>query len=190
MGHKGATTEATGGDMEAEALVLALLNALPDHEVRGRKRLQKLAYFAVNTGVDANAKFFLYDYGPFSPQVAAATDYLSFLGEIEEKDAQIGRAKRYLKVYRLATPKDVNYDLPSDAKVALRKLDSYTTIELEVASTILFFLRQGLSLEGAVEATRELKPTKSEQVILMRAKEALAKVGLHERRRENQVPGS
>ena len=47
MGHKGATTEATGGDMEAEALVLALLNALPDHEVRGRKRLQKLAYFAV-----------------------------------------------------------------------------------------------------------------------------------------------
>jgi uncharacterized protein YwgA len=176
--------------MEAETLVLNLLNALPKKEVRGKKRLQKLAYLAVNSGAKADAKFFLHDFGPFSPQVANATSFLTLVGDIEESDALVGRTKKYLKVYRLADPTAVMDELSVKVKTALQKLDTYSTIELEIASTILFFLRQGLSLDRAIEATKNLKPSKSEKPIIDRAMKALAEVDLDEKRRAYQVPSS
>ena len=71
--------------MDAESLVLAVLGAVPRHEVGGKKRLQRLAFFAVQAGAKCNVKFFLHDFGPFSTEVANATDVLSFFGAISER---------------------------------------------------------------------------------------------------------
>ena len=98
--------------MNAETLVLAVLDALPGREVRGRKRLQKLAFFAIQSGTKADAHFSLHDFGPYSTEVAGATDFLSFLGDISEEDAQFTRTKKYYKLYRL-TGSDVPEKLPS-----------------------------------------------------------------------------
>jgi uncharacterized protein len=176
--------------MDAEALVLAVLAALPSHEVRGRKRLQKLAFFAVQTGTRASVKFFLHDFGPFSTQVAAATDILSCVGAIDEEEAKYVRSKRYYKVYRLPDPTGVSEQLPTGSKDALQKLSDYSTIELEVASTIWYFMSVGYPETKAVQATKELKPSKSEPKIIQRAEEALSRVGLYETRRTDQVSSS
>lgn len=169
--------------MDAESLVLAVLSALPSHEVRGRKRLQKMAFFAAQTGAESNARFFLHDFGPFSSEVAAATNLLSWAGDIEEEAAQFERTKRYYSVYRLHDLKTAPQKLPEKSLRALRELNEYSTIELEIASTIRYFLTTGLTLDGAIEATKKLKPNKSGPQIIQRAKDALVKVGLYERGR-------
>jgi uncharacterized protein len=176
--------------MDAETLVLAVLDAVPDRQVQGRKRLQKLSYFAVRTGAPADAHFFLHDYGPFSTDVAAATDLLAFLGDISEQEIQIGPAKRYSKLYRLSDPSSVPERLPSNSVEALKILDRYSTIDLEIASTISYFMSKGMSRTKAIEETKKLKPSKSQPKIIQRAQEALSKVGLDERGRTDQMSGS
>jgi uncharacterized protein len=182
-------TSKTEAIMDAETLVLAVLHALPGHEVRGRKRLQKLAFFAIQSGAKADARFFLHDFGPYSTEVAGATDLLSFLGDIAEEEAQFTRTKKYYKLYRLSES-EVPEKLPAVASNALAALSSYTTIELEVASTIQYFMTKGLPFDEAIRETKKLKPSKSQPRIIQRAEEALSKAGLYEGRREDQVSGS
>jgi hypothetical protein len=57
-------------------------------------------------------------------------------------------------------------------------LSEYSTIELEIASTMFYFMKDGLGHADAVEATKRLKPSKSQPRIIERAEEALSKVGL------------
>jgi len=176
--------------MNAETLVLAVLDAVPGREIHGRKRLQKLSYLTAESGVSSSVRFFLHDFGPFSSEVAAATDYLSFLGDVTERDVQFGPAKKYVKLYRLAEAASIPEQLPRHAISILEKLNEYSTIELEIASTIRYFMNKGMSAEDAIAETRQLKPSKSAQAIINRAREALLKAGLYERRREGQVPSS
>jgi uncharacterized protein YwgA len=175
--------------MDAESLVLAVLKAVPKREVRGKKRLQKLAYFAVQAGTPADVRFFLHDFGPFSTQVANAANVLSYVGTISEDEEQFARTKRYYKCYRITDLAAVNEDLPVSASQALGKLDAYSTIELEVASTIRYFMDKGQTAADAIQSTRELKPTKSQQQIIERAREALSEAGLYERRGTYKVSG-
>lgn len=176
--------------MDAESLVLAILGAVPQHEVRGRKRLQKLAFLAVQTGTTSSVRFFLHDFGPFSTEVAGATDLLTYVGTISEEEAQFSRTKRYYKLYRLLDPDAVSQRLPAQSSGALEKLNEYSTVELEIASTIRYFMSKGLAAEDAVRETKELKPSKSEPKIIERAKDALAGIGLYERGRADQVSGT
>jgi uncharacterized protein YwgA len=175
--------------MDAESLVLAVLGAVPRQEVGGKKRLQKLAFFAIQTGAKCNARFFLHDFGPFSTEVATATEVLSFFGAISEREEQLPKTKRYYKVYRLQDTKTELENLPEGASDALRTLSEYSTIELEIASTIRYYMNAGQAAESAIEATKKLKPTKSAPKIVQRAEEALSKVGLYESGRADQVSG-
>ena len=170
--------------MDAETLILAVLAAVPNHEIQGRKRLQKMSYFALQKGASANVRFFLHDFGPFSADVASATDLLSFLGDIDEEEVQLGKTRLYSKLYRLADPGNVPEHLPQEAILAIQTPNEFSTIELEIASTIFYFMSsRGMNESAATDATRELKPSKSQPAIIRRAKEALSKVGLDERRR-------
>jgi uncharacterized protein len=178
----------TVGPMNAEELVLAILAALPNKEVHGKKRLQKLAFLAKEAGAPTDAHFFLHDYGPFSTDIANATEILSHVGAIQEKEAQSSKTRLFYSVYRLADTEDVQKELLAAIRDSLRELDRYSTIELEIASTIRYFLKEGSSAENAIRKTKEIKPTKSTIHIVNRAKEALERVGLYERGRANQVP--
>lgn len=177
--------------MDAETLILAILDALPNGEIQGRKRLQKMSYFAQQMGADAGVRFFLHDFGPFSPDIASATDLLSFLGDVDEREIQVGRTKMYSKAYTLRDRSSVPEHLSSETTSAIQALDEFSTLELEIASTIFYFMSsEGLDSAGAVEATKRLKPTKSQPGVIARANEALSKVGLDERRRANSLPGT
>jgi uncharacterized protein YwgA len=172
--------------MDAETLILAVLDAVPSKEIQGKKRLQKMSYFALQKGAKASVRFFLHDFGPFSADIASATDLLSFLGDINEQEVQLGRTRLYSKLYRLTDPNNLPERLPEEAATAIKMLDEFTTIELEIASTILYFISsEGMNQAGATEATKRLKPSKSQPGIIKRAEDALSKVGLYERGRAN-----
>ena len=172
--------------MDAETLILAVLDAVPGKKIQGRKRLQKMSYFALQKGADANVRFFLHDFGPFSADIASATDLLAFLGDIEEEEVQLGRSRIYSKLYRLNDPNNVPEHLPSEVASAIKQLDEFTTIELEIASTIFYFMSaESLDSARAVEATKKLKPSKAQPGIVKRAQDALSKVGLDEGGRAN-----
>lgn len=167
--------------MDAETLILAVLDAVPGKKIQGRKRLQKLSYFALQKGTEAKVRFFLHDFGPFSADVASAVDLLTLLGDVDEEEVQIGRSRIYSKLYSLNDPRSVPEHLPGEAASAVRLLDEFTTIELEIASTIFYFMSaEGLDLGNAVQATKQLKPSKAQPGIVKRAQDALSKVGLDE----------
>jgi uncharacterized protein YwgA len=177
--------------MDAEAFVIALLDTLPNKEIRGRKRLQKLGYITKAIGAPVSAKFSLHDYGPYSSEIASATEMLTFLGELDESDVQLGAAKIFVKTYKLNNKVNVDKKLSKSVQTALELLRRYSTIELEIASTILFFHKErGLSWARAIGATEELKPSKSVPQVVSRATEALAGIGLYEGRGADQVPCS
>jgi uncharacterized protein YwgA len=177
--------------MDAETLILAVLDAVPSKEIQGKKRLQKMSYFALQKGAEASVRFFLHDFGPFSADIASATDLLAFLGDLEEREVQIGRSRIYSKLYRLTDPSSVPEHLPEETVAAIRALDEFTTIELEIASTIFYFMSsERLNFSAAIDATKRLKPSKSQPGIIKRAQDALSKVGLYERGRANSMPGA
>ena len=51
-------------------------------------------------------------------------------------------------------------------------------------------MTNGLLVDEAIQEAKKLKPSKSQPTIIQRAEEALSRAGLHEGRRENQVPQS
>ena len=76
--------------MHAEDAVLAIITALPDRRIKGKKRLQKLAFFLKSAGAKFDARFDIRDYGPFSREIAAAAQALSLKGRVEEREEPIG----------------------------------------------------------------------------------------------------
>ena len=65
--------------MQPSELVVAILSAVPSHEVWGKKRLQKLAFLVKEAGLECDVDFRLMDYGPFSFGLARVADSLSSL---------------------------------------------------------------------------------------------------------------
>jgi uncharacterized protein YwgA len=175
--------------MDAETLVLSLLETSPDKEIRGKKRLQKLAYFATNLGARAAVQFSLHDFGPFSPDVASAAQMLSLFGEVTENQIQVGNTKRFVTVYKISDHTTVPESLPLEVAAKLAQLVPYSTVELEIASTILYFYNLNHDWAVSIAATQSLKPTKSVPQVIRRATEALSGVQLYEGRRTDPMPG-
>jgi uncharacterized protein YwgA len=166
--------------MDAEGLVLGVLAAMPNATVKGKKRLQKLAFFAKECGADASVNFRIHDFGPYSFEVSNAADTLSVFGYISESDEVVGSTHRYVKVYHLDNTSFIKDNLPESTAECLRKLNKYTSIELEVASTIrYFYAHESLDMQSAIDATKDLKPSKTSQPIVNRAIEALSELKLN-----------
>ena len=146
--------------LDSNDLVLAILAAAPDHRVKGKKRLQKFAFLLKSVGVKCNAQFKIWDFGPYSSEVAKAAEWLSISGKITEQEELVTPLKRFMTVYSV----DKDYKAPkleARFETILKKLDSYSNVELEVAATVQFFLQQGRTKEEATVSVRELKPTKA-----------------------------
>ncbi|MFC5066403.1 hypothetical protein [Flaviflagellibacter deserti] len=159
--------------MAPDELVLALLKAMPHKKIDGKKRLQKLAYLMASAGVDCNIQFDLRDYGPFSVEIAQAADYLTFSGLIEEDEQQLGDNNFFMTSYKLIESIPTRPELSHDHVKALAALAKYTTIQLEVAATYLFFRNRGLDEETARQRTVAMKPAKASPAVLAKAPEIL-----------------
>jgi len=147
--------------MTAEEVILAILRTLPEHRVTGKKRLQKLVYLLSNTGISGPSDFHIRNFGPFSKEVERASTLLALFGDIEENEVETGYARYLTTEYKLSDLSKSDLDIISEEqKSILLALDDFTTIELEVASTILFFEKEGCDHATAIERTALIKPTK------------------------------
>ncbi|MEX0809776.1 MAG: hypothetical protein WD044_13705 [Dongiaceae bacterium] len=164
----------------AKSLVISMLYVLPRHQVEGRKRLQKLAYLS-GCGVqdETVSSYRLHFFGPYSKDVAIATDDLVFSGELTEKLASISNSDSLQFCYELTS----NATKPTSKTTKrlqplLEQLDHFTTVELEVASTVAYHLTRGESYETAVAKTKEMKPNRAVLPVLRKAEAILETIGL------------
>ncbi len=159
--------------MEPSRPILATLASLPNRKVEGKKRLQKILHLLQLAGANVDYKFRITHYGAFSSDLADSADILVLTGQLEAKLEPIGVYGRYRSVY---TPSDLGKRVlkwPRKYVDILFKLDNYSTIELEVASTIGYFVSNGSSELQAIEQTKFMKPTKTIPPVSRKAKEIL-----------------
>jgi uncharacterized protein YwgA len=148
--------------MHAEDFVLAIIAALPDRRIKGRKRLQKLAFLLKTSGARCDAHFNIRDYGPFSREIAAAAELLVLKGRIEEREEPIGASSTFMTVYKVQSDAEGTIPpLQDKYKQLLRRLNDFPTVDLEVAATLQFFKSVRFAAETARRKTIELKPMKT-----------------------------
>lgn len=153
--------------MHAEDAVLAIITALPDRRIKGKKRLQKLAFFLKSAGAKFDARFDIRDYGPFSREIAAAAQALSLKGRVEEREEPIGASSTFVTVYKMRADSDGTVrPLAEKYGRMLRRLDGFPTVDLEVAATYKFFLAAGFPPQSARKRTIELKPVKASAQVM------------------------
>tara|TARA_R110002073_G_scaffold240314_1_gene402001 strand:+ start:129 stop:686 length:558 start_codon:yes stop_codon:yes gene_type:complete len=162
--------------LEAKQAILATLSSTDTREVTGKKRLQKILRLAKSAGYKIDADYSIRQFGPFSNDIAYGADLLAITGQIEEQERQLGAAGFFTTVYSLPHDTRSPIDVSSDFRDLIRFLDRYTTVELEVASTIGHFLDMDYELKKSVHKTKELKPSKTKGAILEKAKEIVEQI--------------
>ena len=128
-------------------------------KVKGRKTLQKTIYLLQSYGVPFDLNYIYQYYGPYSAELQIEVDNLikqRLLKETIKGDMYVyeitKKGKEFLKTYRKFIKPD--FELPIDL---LKELLAKNPQALEVASTYVYLLELGYSLEKAEKITRELK---------------------------------
>lgn len=167
------SSAAWGPTLKTTEFVPALLRALPDQEIQGRKRLQKLAYLLKLGGAELEADFRLSHYGPFSRELAEATDLLTLGGIVDEVRQPSGVFQTFVSLYSLVADSGEEEILEEKAADLVRRLDKFTTVVLEVAATIGYLTEEGMESREALAKTKSMKPTKTTNSVIEQARESL-----------------
>lgn len=112
--------------MDFRYFVLALVGYSPEKVIGGRTLLQKLAYF-VNDKIGLGVPFRPYYYGPYSEEVAAATQSLVASGFLEEREDLFPQASSDVFERRRYT-----YRLTEDGGKVLGRLEEDLTVLCDV----------------------------------------------------------
>lgn len=136
--------------------------------MRGKKRLQKFAFLLQSIGASCDAEFRIWDFGPYSKEIAGAAEQLSFFGLLSEAEEQVGQWRMFTTVYTISD-NSKSLKLEERYSRALENLDKYSNVDLEVAATIQYYLKLGLDKLEAVSKTTRLKPTKSVPEVVNRS---------------------
>lgn len=164
--------------MDILDFIPATINTIPSKKIEGRKRLQKIVHLLELAGADVEGNFDLLHYGPYSKKVSNAIEELEFLGMIKESVQAIGVYDTLQYVYEIGdlfeANKSVNELTEQIDKRLLENFEDYSTVDLEVASTIGFFESQGSKRDQAKERTKEIKPKKMIPTVIQKAEEILS----------------
>jgi len=148
-----------------DSLHLALLAKWAEDEglpgIQGRKRLQKVIYFLQQAGCPITADYTLHRYGPYSREVANATDVMVAEGLLTELGGsgsqynyKLGEHTRPM-IDRAPTPPAASsqpFGAFKDKAVELLRADIW---HLELGSTILYFYRSHRAAGGWEAALRD-----------------------------------
>lgn len=157
----------------AHDFIVRALSSTQDHTIPGKKRLQKLGMLLQHAGLEIDIDFFLHHYGPYSSELADAADELYFMGVIDSRSEQLGAFGTFQTVYSLPEDHSDFDGLPSPYDKKLSYLNNFSPIELEMASTIAYFERQGHARSGAIDLASSLKPKKSVPRIIKKSEQIL-----------------
>jgi uncharacterized protein len=166
--------------MQIDEVILAVVETAG--KVEGRKRLQKMVHLLQVAGVNVPAEFRIHHYGPFSDELASVAGSMVLEGELEEEAEPVGPYDTYQYLY--SAPSSGRSRINSEMKALIQTLDRYSTVELEVASTIAFFEEQGHDRQEAIEQTKSIKPRKTTARVLRQAEEILSQLRTSRRQKK------
>lgn len=143
---------------------VAALIALNGGQIVGKTRLQKIFYLLEAKGLGFEIDFDYRDFGPFSMELAFATDDAEALGLIESEERPGFHAVPYT-IFRTtgSVPSFSDQELLKERKAALGKMKDYSSLILELAATAVFLRENGypedfweeVKVRKAVKATPE-----------------------------------
>ena len=162
--------------MEPKDAVLATLASLPNHKIAGKKRFQKLLHLMQLAEAPFNLTFTISHFGAYSAELANAVDHLVHEDVVTENSEPVGAYGTYKSVYFPSQEVENWPTLSETHSKILARINDYSTVELEVASTIGFFRSTNYSLEDAIQFTRAMKPTKTIRPVLNKARTILSLV--------------
>ena len=142
--------------LSAEEAVVSILAATRQHEVHGKKRLHKTIFLCTFCDAPIRARFSIRHFGVFSLEIAGALDLLTTFGDLKMREEQIGPNGYFATVYVL--PEKPKYKVNPIIVKVVDMLEKYSTPSLEVASTVAYFLKQGLPEQDAMRETKRIKP--------------------------------
>ncbi|MCY3822361.1 MAG: hypothetical protein OXG62_00635 [Nitrospinae bacterium] len=157
---------------QPQEFLLSLLKSKEGHKITGKKRVHKTIQLMKYSKVEIEADFRILHYGPYSYEVADAIEELVVLGKVTEKEEPI--LNFFQSTFSLHDELSGVDDLGERERKLFEVIDARPTLILEVASTIAFYEdEEGCSREEAIDKTKYLKPTKTEDSVLSKAKELL-----------------
>jgi len=138
-------------------------------KIGGRKKLQKLIYILEYLGCPTKNRFNMHYYGPYSSDLALELDTLVENKYIEETKINLTYGKEY--IYKITESgqqyiqflEEIIIDENAKKKASnwvntFKKLNSsYKVFDLELTSTLLYWLDVGHSLDKAKQFTLEQK---------------------------------
>ncbi|MEZ5788773.1 MAG: hypothetical protein R3D62_20325 [Xanthobacteraceae bacterium] len=132
----------------------------------GRTKLQKIGFFLEAAGVGSGFPFRYKHYGPYSEQLAAATQHAAALRLIVENESIASWGGQY-STFSTQMPAD---PFTNSARAQLaQEMVNADAVELELAATAAFLAREGFSDPWG--ETERRKPEKAEDGRLERAKQ-------------------
>lgn len=152
--------------------------------VDARKRLQKAVFLLQQAGCDLGAEYFLHFYGPYSRDVAEATDQLAAEGILLETPQTQAYGSPQYSYSVTPRGREVlgNYERSPEGAEAVKgirphlerfqRLNGVPLWTLELAATIVFYHSQGeLEWEDAEKKTAEFKQVAPNASVLREASE-------------------
>ena len=139
--------------------------ATADGHLVGRTRLQKTACLLFISGLSESFSFVYKHYGPFSQELADATEMAGLFSELIEEQRQTQWGSTF-SIYSTAVKSST--EIGSARRRIIALANSADAIELELATTAAFLAAQGF--ERPWEETASRKPEKVGSGRLERAK--------------------
>ena len=148
-------------------------------EIVGKTRLQKIAYLLKAKGLGFLALDFDYhNYGPFSAELAFAADDAVALGLIETEERLGYHAVPYTVFSATEkAPTFAESPVVRSRKLALRAMDGYSAIVLELAATAVYLQNNGYG-NGQWKEVKKRKALKATQPRVEAAKQLVSELNL------------
>lgn len=137
---------------------VATLIADSGGRVVGKTRLQKTAYLLELMNLGFGFDFDYHHFGPFSAQLAEATDDAVLIGLIKENESMGSYGVPY-SVFQSSTNPSTG-ELAAARQAAVQEMSRLSAIDLEIAATAAFVMREQEVVDPWIEVSR-LKPTKT-----------------------------
>lgn len=152
--------------------------ALNGEMMVGKTRLQKSFFLLERCGMGSKADFEYHNFGPYSAEVAMATDDAVAAKRLLPEEKPGFHAVPYTLYSTAEPPPKFLGDLPAaEAAKKLKTMEGYSALELEVAATIMYLRDAGFG-KKAVQETKLRKPVKATDERTKRAVNLICDLGL------------
>ena len=157
---------------------VAALIRLNGGEIVGKTRLQKIFYLLEAKDIGFAFEFDYHNYGPFSAELAFATDDAEKLGHINSREEDGYHQIPYVTfVSSEGAPSFGDDVLNSERNQALKAMKGYSAVILELAATAIYLERNGFKGHQWEEVKRR-KTHKATTERISKAKELVASLSL------------